>query len=305
MKKFFPVLLIVSLIVCSFFTVNAEESMNVVDEKNSGFEKVTDLKETNWYKLIDAKGSTNSSASIFNGIEIKTDGGHTGDNYLSATLKQSWFSPSINIYPFIKDAGADAYILSFYYKSNKNIKLTKFLVRALATDAYEDSGEFQPDITSKGQGNYYGYLNGTSTDPDANGWRYFISDPFEVVDEQFDGDHNWWFCLDQLKASSDDPLILDIDDFVICSELDFEAPEEIVEKEIVTDITYLSDELKSSVIPVTIPENATPTPEATVAPEPSVPPTNNTLIIVIGCAAFLAGAAITSTIIIIAKKKKK
>ena len=305
MKKIFPIILILSLFICSFFTVNAEEAPNAVDEKNSGFEGVTELKETNWYKLIDANGSSNGSDALFKGIEIKNDGGHTGDNYLSATLKQSWHAPALNIYPFIKDAGPDSYVLSFFYKSNKNIKLTRFLVRALEGDAYENGGEFQPDITAKGQGNYNGYISGSSTDPDANGWRCFVSDPFEVVEEQFDGDHNWWFCLDQLKASSDDPLILDIDDFVVCSELDFEVPEEIVEKDIITDITYISDDVKSSVIPVTIPEKATPTPEATPIPEAPENNIDSTLTIIIASAAFVIGAGVTSAIIIIAKKKKK
>ncbi len=306
MKKFFPLLLIFSLIVSSFFTVNAaDETGNIVDAINSGFEEATVIKDTNWYKLLDANGSKKDSDSLFTGIEIKTDGGHTGNNYLSTTIKQAWIAPSINIYPFIKDAGADAYVLSFFYKSNKNIKISKFLIRALANDAYENEGEFQPDIIARGQGNYYGYLSGKSTDPDENGWRCFISNPFEVVEEQFDGNHNWWFCLDQLKASPSDPLILDIDDFAIHSELDFEAPEEIVEKEIVTTITYLNDDMKASVIPVTVPEKATPTPEVTVTPDVPAPKTNNTLTIIIACAAFVVGAAITSTVIIIAKKKKK
>lgn len=305
MKKILPLLLIASIMLCSFVTVNAENEIpNAVDAINSGFEEATTLKDTNWYKLINEKGLANGSESLFTGIEIKTDGGHTGNNYLSATLKQSWHAPSINIYPFIESVGPDSYVLSFWYKSNKNIKLTKFLVRGLASDAYEDSGEFQPDIISKGNGNYYGYIDGSSTDPDLNGWRCFVSNPFEVVEEQFDGKkHNWWFCLDQLSATKDSPLILDIDDFGIYSELDFEKPEIESEKEIVTEITYLTNEVKTNAI---VTENAEPITTPSPTSDEQGGEGSNTFNIevplIIGTCVLVLSAAVTAVIII--KKKK-
>ncbi len=311
MKKILTLVIICFLAITSVLTVNAEEIPNIVDDVNSGFEGITAVQETDWFKLHDAYGSSRESSQLYNNITIKTNGGHSGNNYISASLEQSWFSPSINIYPFIKEAGADAYVICFWYKSNKNIKITRFIIRALEKDAYE-SGEFMPDITSRGNGNYYGELKGKSTDADRNGWRFFVSDPFEVVDEQFDGDHNWWFCFDQLSASKDAPLVIDIDDFAICTELDFEMPEALIEKDIVTDITYITDDVVSSAIkadtdetmPIITP-SPTPelTPEVTVEPEKDSSDPDFTLPIIVGVSVFVFAAVLISVILV--KRKKE
>ncbi len=314
MKKLIPLFIIISLMLCSF-SVSAEETPNLVNAINSDFESATTVQDTEWYKLVDAFGSTTTLTGIYNNISIKNDGGHDGNNYISMSSTKAWYSPSINIYPYISEAGEDSYVISFWYRANNSLTLKHFCIRGLQSDSYSDGGEFQPDIVNKGNGNYYAVINGSSTKADLNGWKFFVSNPIEVVGEQFDGNHNWWFCLDQLPASTDAPLVFDIDGFNICSELDFEMPEELIEKDIVTDITYLTEEITSNAI-IPSDESAQPETEATPTAAPVLSPTatpdaqnkNNgsdyTLPIIIGASVFVISAVATVVVLKVAKKKK-
>lgn len=311
MKKIFSLIIVFIVVLCFFMPVHAEEVPNLLDSINSGFEGVTDLKDTKWYKLFNAYGNSKASDELYKGIEIKNNGGHTGDNYISMTAEMSWYSPSLNVYPFIAEAGEDSYVISFWYKSSSSLKVSRILLRGLATDAYEEKGVYMPDIAAVGNGNHYGVITGTSTDPDENGWRCFVSQTFDVVSEQLKGEHNWWFCLDQLPAKSGSPFTLDIDDFVICSEAEFEIPEGAEKKVYSAELSYISDDLKNNAFPVAKTE-ATPIPSAPteITPVPDITPApiegvNISSVIVYSSGALLVCAVLAFIVMFIIKSKKK
>ncbi len=310
MKKFLTIILAFAIIFCMLVSVHAEESSNLIDATNSGFEDAADVKSTKWYKLINAYGNSQPSDSLYTNITIKTDGGHTGNNYISMTAEMSWYSPSINIYPYIAEAGEDSYVISFWYKSNKSLKISRLLTRGLKSDVNEEQGVYTPDIVDAGNSNYYGIIKGSSTDPDENGWCCFVSETFDIVEEQLNGDHNWWFCLDQLPATSDAPLTLDIDDFVICPESEFEIPEAAEKKEISAELTYITDEVKKNVFPVAEniekPTSSAPPIEITPIPEEPIQAEGMDIVLVIACSggALLVCAALAFFITKLFKSKK-
>ena len=316
MKKYLSLLLTVILLVSSFaiasITAFAEpdesSDVNKVDAVNAGFEGVTDVKQTKWYKLVDSKGDSAKSDANFSGISIKTDGGHTGNNYLSMSADKSWYSPSINIYPFLKEAGAGSYIISFWYRIDvKHTLKNQFLIRGLEADVYPDPDEFYPDIQPKTGGNYYAYLSGSSENTGEE-WLYYVSEPFEVVDEQFDGDHNWWFCLDNFPNSA---FVFDIDDFSIVNEDDFEEPsgEETPD----TELTYLTSEMEANIFPAVTPgsyntgaDSSVPTPTATTDGTLTTQKDgmSTTTVVLISAAAFVVAGIAAAVITVLVKKKK-
>ena len=89
-------------------------------------------------------------------------------------------------------------------------------------------------------------------------------------------------------------------------------PEALIEKDIVTDITYITDDVVSSAIKAdtdeTIPiitPSPTPelTPEVTVEPEKDSSDPDFTLPIIIGVSVFVFAAVLTTVILV--KRKKK
>ncbi len=320
MKKYLSLFVTVVMLLSSFIfgslTLLAEPEegaeTNKIDASNAGFEDVTDIKQTNWYKLVDSKGNSAENAENYTGISIKTDGGHTGKNYLSISADKSWYSPAINIYPYIKEAGAGTYVVSFWYRLDVNHALKNyFLVRGLESDAYEESDGYYPNITSKDQGNFYSQMTGSVTDTGEE-WKCFISDPFEVVEEQFDADHNWWFCLDNLPNSA---FVLDIDDFSIVSEDDFEDPTEEDMPE--TDLTYLTSEVESNIFPAVTPNGSNNSNSAQSSdtnnnaaqqsnmPENELTSNNKTVpVIIIAIVTFVVVGIAAAVVVTIIQKKK-
>jgi hypothetical protein len=292
---------------------------SIVSEKDSTFESATDVKSTNWYKLTDAYGSSRNSPNMYTGVSIGTDGGHTGKKYISMSLSQSWHSPSINIHPILKAAGENTYVLSFWYRANIDFNINAFLLRGLASDAYEEA-EYDISILPKGSGNQYATIEGSTISMKDSDWKCFYSEPFEFAAEQMATDYNWWFCLDQLKASSDKPLILDIDDFIIVPEESFEEPEDPNDIEISTDIAYLTDELIKNAFPKFSLNSGTSAPGATLAPgttpAPSLDSTTNTnnggsgesnvaVTVIITVAVFAVTLAGSFVVVKLVKKKKQ
>jgi hypothetical protein len=274
---------------------------NLVTAIDSSFEGNTAINKTKWYKLTDAYGS--SKGASYNRIEIKGDGGHTGTNYLSTYCSQSWHSPSINIHPFLKASGENTYVISFWYKSDASLNISRFVIRGLESDSIE-SKDYDISIVPKGSGNFYGELAGSTTTIDGSDWKCFVSDPFELSADQITDDFNWWFCLDQLPA----PITIDIDDFIIVPESSFEYPEEEIEDELKTDITYLTDEVKNNVIAKYTPSaNATPAPDAQTPADDNAntakETANYTATIIISSAVFVV--AFTGSFFTVKAFKKK
>lgn len=312
MKKFVSVIaaaLILSLCCLPVFAEkeNKITATNLVDSKNSGFEDASSLSDTGWFRLTSQNGGNAT------GLELKTDGGHTGKNYIQASIEKSWFSPAINIYPFLKEAGAGTYRIAVYMRSSDPSFNGKkaFVVRGKEADICESTDDF-PGIADKGGKSYYGVTYGASGDPDENKWILFVSEPFEVLDESLEGDHTWWFCVDTLK----DNTTLDFDDFGIYRDEEFEDPNEEPDEEIVkTDISYLTEGTIADAFPAAEKADiATPAPDSadnngaanggtTVTPAPAESKGNNYLLVYIlvpVCVLVVAGAVG----FIVVKKKK-
>lgn len=245
MKKFLAVLL-VFVCLCGFVVnVSAEEeSVNLVSAINSGFEEANTVEETAWFRLNDAFGD--SKTRYLDNIEIKTGDAHSGLKYLSTKGTASWRSPSINLHPFFVDAGPGEYMITFFFRcKEKNIK--SFTVRALESDykAERDSETF-PSIKSRGNGNYFSTITGEVIE--MGDWDIFTSDPFEVAESSLVEHRNWWFCFAEMPNN----YTVDIDDFCIIPADEYEDPNKVQS----TDVTYISEETKNSVVPVTEPDPA-------------------------------------------------
>jgi len=218
------------------------------------------------------------------------------------TANKSWFSPSINLYPFFKEAGPGEYMLTYYIRCEKKVP-ESFMVRGLKSDLEvkeddEDTGYF-PDLQDRGNSNYYRSHSGTLTDN--GGWFFFESDIFEVTEESLSQDHNWWFVLGSMVNST---FTVDIDDFRIISADDYVSPYAIKD----TEISYLSSDVIENAFKVTVPQktdapSATNTPTQTDAPTPTV--TEKTDITLYVCLGIGALAVLVAVPILIIKKKKK
>ena len=301
MKKLLAIALIAVLCFSCFISVSAEEDdTNIIDSANSGFENVTNVSETKWYRLMDSYGD--SKFKDISSLTIKTDGGSTGNNYLSMTGNKSWFSPSINLYPFFKEAGPGEYVISYYLRCDKKVP-GSFMIRGLESDLdkLEDGEEPSgfPCLVDKGGDNYFRSYPGTLTDNDR--WFFFESDYIEVTEENLaDEHHNWWFVLGSLVNSQ---FTVDIDDFKIISVDDYVSPNAVKE----TKISYLNADVIENAFEAVIPLQSEASNNTNTQPsEPIVneikKPTDITLYVCIGIGAL---AVLVAVPVLVIKKKKK
>ncbi len=302
MKKFLAVLLAFVCVFSLFVNVSAEEeeeSFNIVPAINSDFEDAETVEDTAWFRLNDAYGD--SKTRHLDNIEIKTGGAHSGAKYLSTKGTASWRSPSINLHPFFVEAGSGEYMITFFFRcKEKNVK--SFTIRALQSD-YEAAPEDEsfPAIQSRGDSNYFSTILGEVTE--MGDWDYFVSDPFEVSDASLAEPRNWWFCF----ASMPDNYTIDVDDFCIIPADEYEDPDTLKP----TDITYLSEEIKGSIIPATEPDPTIDDKLSQMLPDtnddevtPDAPETEKTDITLYVCIAI--GVVLVAIIVpVIIKRKKK
>ena len=137
-------------------------------------------------------------------------------------------------------------MITFFFRcKEKNIK--SFTVRALESDykAERDSETF-PSIKSRGNGNYFSTITGEVIE--MGDWDMFTSDPFEVAESSLVEHRNWWFCFAEMPNN----YTVDNDDFCINPADEYEDPNKVQS----TDVTYISEETKNSVVPVTEPDPA-------------------------------------------------
>ncbi len=302
MKKLLAMLLMLVLSFSCFISVYADEDDgNIIDSANSGFENATNIEDTKWFRLIDSFGD--SKQKNLTDITIKTDGGNTGTNYLSMTGDKSWFSPSINLYPFFKDAGPGEYVISFYLRCEKKIP-ESFMIRGLKSDMAPATDDEEilgfPALMDKGSSNYFRSFPGTITDN--GGWTYFESDFIEVTEENIaDEHHNWWFVLGSMVNSK---FTVDIDDFKIVPVDDYVSPNAIKD----TTISYLKPDVIDNAFEAVIPLQ-TQAPSATDAPtqtsDPGNPVTEETDITLYVCLGIGVVAVLVAVPVLVIKKKKK
>ncbi len=303
MKKLLSIALILILSFSCFITVYAdEEDGNIIDNVNSGFENVTNIEDTQWFRLIDSFGD--SKQKNLTDLTIKTDGGNTGSNYLSMTGNKSWYSPSLNLYPFFKEAGPGEYVISYFLRCEKKVP-ESFMIRGLKSDMEEtesDDDEITgfPCLIDKGQSNYFRSFPGTLTDN--GGWFFFESDYIEVTEENLaDEHHNWWFVLGTMVNSQ---FTVDIDDFKIIPVDDYVSPNAVKD----TDISYLKPDVIENAFDAVIPLQ-TQAPSATTEPTqteaPSNPVTEKTDITLYVCMGIGVLAVLVAVPVLVIKKKKK
>ncbi len=300
MKKFITFLLMIVLCLSFVVGVNAEENeSNIIDEVNSGFESATKIEDTKWFRLVDAFGDSKSKNLV--DIQIKTDGGNSGSNYLSMTGNKSWYSPCLNLYPFFKEAGPGEYIIAYYLRCEKKVP-ESFMIRGLKTDMDPASDDEEitgfPSLIDKGSSNYFRSFPGTVTDN--GGWVYFESDIIEVTEDNIKDDHhNWWFVLGSMVNVQ---FTVDIDDFVIIKADDYESPNAIGD----TDISYLTPDVMDNALEAIIPSVTEAPPSATQKPADPVTVTNETDITLYVCLGIglVSVVAIVPMVIIKLKKKK-
>ncbi len=314
MKKILSLILAIVISTAMCITVFADEdTTNFVPEKDSTLEGVTNVKDTSWFRLTHGKGGNTD------GISIKTDGGHSGANYVSAEVSKAWYSPAINFFPYVQAAAeAESYESSFriaFYarSSTKDISAKKsILVRCLEADVMDDNETFT--LSDRGSGNFYGSIYATISDPDNNGWVYVVTEAFEVDPDYLKEDnHTWWFCFDTLTENS----VLDIDDFSVFLDSEYEEPEDAVEVEPKTDISYLTDDAKANAFPAAekedlignVPSGSNGENSATATDAPSNGLTDTTesgnytaLYIAVPVCLLLAAGAVAFTVV--SKKKK-
>ncbi len=301
MKKFLAILL---AFVCVFgFFTNAfaeeeEESVNIIPAVSSDFEDAETVEDTAWYKLLDSYGD--SKKKTYTDMEIKSGGAHSGTKYLSTKGAQSWHSPSINLHPFFAEAGAGEYVISFFYRC-KEKNITSFAVRALESDfkAESNNGDSFPAIQSKGNTNFFSTFTGSSQE--LGDWDLFVSEAFEVSDASLAEPLNWWFCFQSMPEG----YTVDIDDFSIVPADEYEDPNALEP----TDVTYLSQEVKDSVIPAEKPDAKVDEMISQITPDTEggdkTPVVNETDITLYACIAIgvVALLIIVPTVIIRVKKK--
>ena len=295
------------LLICALLTVavSAAEATNLVDEKNAGFEGVTDIKDSKWFRLINSNGE-NGGAGIKQGISIKTDGGHTGSNYVSVECESSWYSPSINIFPFIKAAGAGDYVISFWIRMSEGAKLpSQLLVRATAKDVVEEGGIY---ITNRNNGNNFATIPATY-EAEENGWSLFVSETISIDASEIAKNHSWWLCMDSLSGT------MDVDDFAITRDEDFELPDlpDVVitpEPKANTELSYLTEEVKNNALDASKASTPAATAEPTAVPEPTADPDvksdknglSGGLTALLGGGAFVLFAALGAGFVLLKKK---
>ena len=302
MKKLLAIALIVMLCCSCFITVLADEDDDsIVNSANSGFENVTSIEQTDWFRLIDSFGD--SKQKDLTDITIKTDGGATGSNYLSMTGNKSWFSPSINLYPFFKEAGPGEYVITYYLRCEKKVP-ESFMIRGLKSDMDEEANADEingfPSLIDKGQSNYFRSFPGTLIDN--GGWFFLESDYLDVTEENLEDEHhNWWFVLGTMVNSQ---FTVDIDDFKITPIDDYVSPNAIKE----TNVTYLNKDVIENAFDAVIPlktdaPSASKAPTQTEAPTPTV--TEKTDITLYVCIGIGTLAVLVAVPVLVIKKKKK
>lgn len=288
MRKFIIFLLVLICLLSACFHVFAQEDENngnIIPSINSDFEDANTIEDTQWFKLIDSFGD--SKEKNLTGMEIKTGSAHSGEKYLSMSGDKSWHSPSINLYPFFKEAGAGEYILTFYIRSEAALPPT-FMVRGLASDLEPDVDTF-PALVDRGGSNYYFSYKGTTTEE--SGWYLFESELFEVSAQSLEKNHNWWFVL---GSSPKGEFTYDIDDFRIIPADEYVSPNEIS----ATEITYLSRAAIDNAFEKTIPALSEE------PPAPIVDPAANDITLYI-CIGIGGAAVVTAALIFLTSAKKK
>lgn len=302
MKKLLAIALIVMLCCSCFITVLADEDDDsIVNSANSGFENVTSIEQTDWFRLIDSLGD--SKQKDLTDMTIKTDGGATGSNYLSMTGNKSWFSPSINLYPFFKEAGPGEYVITFFFRCKQKTP-SSFMIRGLKSDMDEEANADEingfPSLIDKGQSNYFRSFSCTLIDN--GGWFFLESDYLDVTEENLkDEHHNWWFVLGTMVNSQ---FTVDIDDFKITPVDDYVSPNAIKE----TNVTYLNKDVIENafdaVIPLKTDAPAASAPAQTNEPTttPVIEKTDVTLYVCIGIGTL---AVLVAVPVLVIKKKKK
>lgn len=175
-------------------TPTPKQVVNVVPAADAVFDGIKSIDETSW--KIMGKGTL----SLVDGYEGKCL------RYVpDLSDNQHYYTPLINIYPFIKEAGE--YEVSFKFRSTASFPYV--LIRGGTKD---DINSF---IEMKASGNPY-YITQTASEADADNEEWTNATfTFNVEDSDIQAgvDHEWLVCFDHIDVANNQ--YIDIDNFVI------------------------------------------------------------------------------------------
>lgn len=168
--------------------------VNVVPAADATFDGIASVEETTW--RIMGKGTL----SLVDGYEGKCL------RYVpDLSDNQHYYTPLLNIYPYIKEAGE--YEVSFKFRSPASVPQT--LIRG---GGEKDVNSF---IEMKANKNPYLIVQATNeVDADNDEWKSVLfTFTVEEDDIQAGVDHEWLVCFDTIDTSKNE--YIDIDNFVI------------------------------------------------------------------------------------------
>lgn len=180
LKKVFA-LLIIAVLCFSCFGVSAADdkesaqsntAKNLVEERTSTFENVNSVAESGWMGF--SAGTLSIDATGYRGSCLKM-----------TTPAQTWGSPTIDIFPFIKEEGT--YSISMFVKFDGDTEQTlSLIVRGTRENSF---------IETRGT-NFYGNIGSTKVQPGQ--WTQMTAE-FTVKAEDISEKDNWNLCFSSIK----------------------------------------------------------------------------------------------------------
>ena len=203
LKKVFA-LLIIAVLCFSCFGVSAADdkesaqsntAKNLVEERTSTFENVNSVAESGWTGF--SAGTLSIDANGYRGSCLKM-----------TTPAQTWGSPTIDIFPFIKEEGTYSISMFVKFDGEKEQGLS-FVLRGTRENSF---------ITAHGT-NFY--VNIGSQKIQSGQWTKMTAQ-FIVKEEDFSEKDSWKLCFSTIKPEVE---AIYIDDFVLIKGKVSELPE--------------------------------------------------------------------------------
>jgi len=197
MKRFFAIVLLISIVATLFVAIGYQEAVGAIDDPNNLFTTAQSTFE----------GSTTTEGwTAFGGgtLSVSSDQAHSGTKSLCLTGRQgSWYSPAYNIYSKLKAGGAGTYAFGFWvYVTPQTVAHNgRIIIRGDEADANS--------FISNQAGNYYGVISDYISTP-GNEWTYYTG-RLKVLGTDLTRDNgNFNLMIDILDASSQNIYFDDI-----------------------------------------------------------------------------------------------
>lgn len=173
LKKVIAIMVVLTVLI-PFNLIEAEsgevipQSENLIDSKTSSFDGIGNWNETNWI-------------SFYAGNMSLSDNGFSGACLKMETPKDTWGSPALNIFPYIKEPGQYAFS-AFVKYDGEGEKKFDFILR----------GTKETSIIEKRGKNFYGSICVKRVK--AGQWEK-VTATFYVTEEDLKADDVWNLCI--------------------------------------------------------------------------------------------------------------